>query len=70
MAVDVKQIALKLAEENAKVVISQIVKPLAMEFIQNSPNKIDDVLLPFIDLLEKALLEAADKIHAEAPKAE
>jgi len=62
MGVDVKKIGLELAEQNLKVVISQIVKPLAAEYIQNSPNKIDDVVLPFIDLLEKALLEAADKI--------
>lgn len=61
--VDVKKIALKLAEENAKVVISEIVKPMAVEYIQNSPTKIDDIVLPFIDMLEKALLEAADKIE-------
>jgi hypothetical protein len=62
MPVDVKKIGLELAEQNLKVVISQIVKPLAVEYIQNSPNQIDNVILPFVDMLEKALLEAADKI--------
>lgn len=62
MGVDVKKIGLELAEQNLKVVISQIVKPLAVEYIQNSPNQIDNVILPFVDMLEKALLEAADKI--------
>ena len=62
MAVDVKKIGLELAEQNLKIVISQIVKPLAVEYIQNSPNQIDNIILPFVDMLEKALLEAADKI--------
>lgn len=62
MGVDVKKIGLELAEQNLKVVISQIVKPLAVEYIQNSPNSIDNVILPFVDMLEKALLDAADKI--------
>ena len=25
-------------------------------------NKVDDVILPFVDMLEKALLDASDKI--------
>jgi len=62
MGVDIKKIGLELAEQNLKVVISQIVKPLAVEYIQNSPNKIDDIVLPFVDMLEKAMIEAADKI--------
>lgn len=60
--VDAKAIALKLAEENLKVIIKEIVKPMAVEYIQKSENKYDDIILPFVDMLEKAILEAADKI--------
>jgi hypothetical protein len=35
---------------------------LALEYIQNSPNKIDDILTPFVDQIEAALLAAVDKI--------
>jgi hypothetical protein len=62
MVVDIKKIGLELAEQNLKVLIAQVVKPLAVEYIQNSPTKIDDAVLPFVDMLEKALLEMAEKI--------
>lgn len=65
MSVDVKKVALKLAEENLKVVVQEIIKPLAIEAIQKSETKIDDILLPFVDQIEKALLEAASKIDGE-----
>lgn len=65
MAVNVKQVALKLAEENAKVVISQIVKPMLEQYIIDTENKYDDLLLGFMAQLEKGLLDMAEKIHSE-----
>ena len=65
MAVDVKKIALGLGEEMVKQLIQQALKPLAAEYIAASPNKIDDVILPFLEMVESALLAAADKIDGE-----
>lgn len=62
MAIDAKQVLLKLGEANAKALIKELLRPMAEEYINASPNKIDDILLPFMDHLEKALLVAADKI--------
>jgi hypothetical protein len=62
MAVDVKKIALKLAEENAKVVITEIVKPMLEQYIIETENKYDDLLLGFMAQLEKGLLDMAEKI--------
>lgn len=65
MDLNVKDIAMKLLEQNAKVIVSEIVKPLAIEMINKSETKIDDILLPFVDQIEKAVLQLADKIHEE-----
>lgn len=65
MDLNVKDIAMKLLEQNAKVIVSEIVKPLAVEMINKSETKIDDILLPFVDQIEKAVLQLADKIHEE-----
>lgn len=66
MAVDVKKVLLNLGEENAKVLIKEVIKPLAADYIAASPNKIDDILLPFLDQVEAALIGLADKIDGEA----
>jgi hypothetical protein len=65
MAVDVKKVLLNLGEENAKILIKDVLRPLAQDYIQNSPSKIDDIVLPFLDMIEKAMLEAVDKIDNE-----
>lgn len=62
---DVKKIGLEIGEDVVKSVISKVVKPYAQDYILKSENKIDDILLPFLDSLEKALLELADKIDNE-----
>lgn len=62
---DVKKIGLNLGEDVVKTVISQVVRPYAEYYIEQSPNKIDDIILPFMEQLEKALLEIADKIDGE-----
>jgi regulator of PEP synthase PpsR (kinase-PPPase family) len=62
---DIKKIGLNLSEDVVKVVIKQIVRPYAEYYIEQSPNKIDDIILPFLDQIEKALLEVADKIDGE-----
>ncbi len=65
MAVDVKKVLLNLGEENAKVLIKDVLRPLAAEYIAASPNPIVHVLEPFIEMLEQALLKAADQIDGE-----
>jgi regulator of PEP synthase PpsR (kinase-PPPase family) len=62
---DVKTIGLNLGEDVVKTVISKVVRPYAEYYIEQSPNKIDDIILPFMEQLEKALLEIADKIDGE-----
>lgn len=61
MAVDVKAVALRLAESNAKVLIHEVLKPLAAEKIAENPA-LAAILLPFLDQVEALLLVAADKI--------
>lgn len=62
---DVKKVLINLAEENAKVLVHEVLKPLAQEYIAKSPNKVDDILLPFMDEVEKALLNLVDQIDGE-----
>lgn len=63
---EVKTVLLNLAEENTKVIWKQIIRPLAEEKIKASENKLDDILLPFMDQLEMAVFEFVDKIDGEA----
>lgn len=62
---DVKKAALNVAEDSVKSLLSNVVKPFAADYIQKSPNKIDDILLPFLDSLEAELLKYVDKIDNE-----
>lgn len=62
---DLKKAGLNIAEDLVKNVVKDIVRPYAEKYISDSPNKIDDILLPFLDQLEAALLAAADKIDGE-----
>lgn len=65
MAVDAKKVLLNMAEENVKVIIQQVVRPLAEEAILKSENKIDDILLPFVAQIEEAVLKLADNVDGE-----
>lgn len=65
MSVDVKKVLLNLAEENAKVLIKDVLHPVAEEYIKNSPSKIDDIILPYLAAVEAALLGLVDKIDGE-----
>lgn len=65
MAVDVKKVLLSLGEENAKVIVKDLLRPLAVEFVLKSENKIDDIILPFLDMVEGELLKLVDKIDGE-----
>lgn len=65
MALDLKKAGLNIGEDLIKAVVKDIVRPFAEQKIQESENKIDDILLPFLDQLEAALLAAADKIDGE-----
>ena len=62
MEFDLKQALLHLGEQNAKLLMQTVVKPLAQKYISESENKIDDILLPFLDMLEAEVLKIADKI--------
>jgi len=65
MALDLKQAGLSIGEDTIKAVVKDIVRPFAAEYIAKSENKIDDLLLPFLDQLEAALLGLADKIDGQ-----
>lgn len=64
MALDIKAAGLGIAEDTVVAVIKKIVRPFAEDVIQNSENKIDDIILPFLDQLEAALVGLAEKIDA------
>ena len=61
----VKDILLNLAEDNVKALIKDVVRPYAEYYVATSENKIDDIILPFMQQLEDALLGLADKIDGE-----
>lgn len=65
MALDLKKAALAIGEDTLKAVIKDIVRPFAEQKIIESPNQYDNLLLPFLDQLETALLQAVDKIDGE-----
>lgn len=65
MALDLKKAGLSIAEDTVKAVIKDIVRPYAAEYILKSENKVDDILLPFLDQLEAALVQLADKLDGE-----
>lgn len=62
---DLKVVGLNIAEDAAKAVIKNIVRPYAEYYVAQSENKIDDIILPFIGQLEAALLDFADKIDGD-----
>ncbi len=67
---DIKTLGAKLGEELVKSVISEIVRPYAEYYILKSETKLDDIMLPFLQQLEDALVDMADKIHDDAEAAE
>lgn len=62
---DLKKLGLELAEDTVQAAISKIVKPYALWYVTQTENKIDDILIPFVDQLEQALVEAADQIDGK-----
>ncbi len=62
---DLKKALLNLGEEGVKSVIHDFLRPEAEKYIKDSANKVDDIILPFLDQIEAALLAAADKIDGE-----
>lgn len=65
MEFDVKKASLNVGEDMVKMVIKNIIRPYAEVYVKNSENKLDDMILPFLDQLEKGLIELADKIDGE-----
>ncbi len=59
---DIKKQSHILLEKMTRSMISDVLMPFAEEYIAKSENKIDDILLPFLGELERALIEAADNI--------
>jgi regulator of PEP synthase PpsR (kinase-PPPase family) len=62
---DIKKLGLNVAESVAEMVVKDIVRPYAEYYIAQSENKIDDIMLPFLDQLEAALVEMIDKMDGE-----
>lgn len=62
---DIKQVGLGIAEDTVKAVIKNIVRPYGEYYIKKSENKVDDILLPFLDQIEEALIKFADKIDGQ-----
>lgn len=62
---DLKKAGMSIAEDAVKAAVKDIVRPYAEYYIAQSENKIDDVLLPFMDQLEAAILDVADEIDGE-----
>jgi len=62
---DVKKVLVNLGEDAAKTVVKEVVRPYAEYYILQSPNKIDDIILPFLDQLESAIVDMLDKIDGE-----
>lgn len=62
---DIKKAGLNIAEDTVVAVVKNIVKPFAAEYIAKSSSKVDDILLPFLDQLESALIGLADRIDSE-----
>lgn len=64
MAVEIKKVLLNMAEENAKVLLQQVVKPLLEEKIAANPM-LAPVLLSLLAELEKAALGLIDQLDGE-----
>lgn len=62
---DLKKAGLNIAEDAVKAAVKSVVRPYAEYYIAQSENKIDDILLPFLDQLEAAIIEVADEIDGE-----
>jgi hypothetical protein len=65
MSFDLKKALLNLAEENAKTLTKDVVRPLIEQAIKDSKNQIDDLALPYLDQIQTVLLSYMDKIDGE-----
>jgi len=57
-----KALGMKHVELLAEDLLSEVIKPFAMQKIQESENKIDDILLPFLDSLAAEIKKFVDQI--------
>ena len=62
---DVKKALLNIGEDSAVRLVREVIRPLAEDYIKKSPNKIDDIVLPFMDMIEDAMVDAIDMIDGE-----
>lgn len=60
-----KQMLLSMGEDMVKNVYINVLKPMMKEMIKDSDNKYDDLILPFIDDIDKVMLPLIDKIDGE-----
>lgn len=63
--VDVKKVLLNLGEENAKILLKELVRPLMQQYAEEKFPAVAPVLAPFFDQLEAGGLVLIDKIDGE-----
>jgi hypothetical protein len=59
-----KQNGLDLAEDTAKMAVKAVFKVLP-EIVKETENKMDDILIPLISVVEKPVMELLDKIDGQ-----
>ena len=62
---ELKDALKNVGEDTLKAIVHNVVRPLIEDIIAKSPNKVDDLLLPFIPSLEAELLKLIDQIDGE-----
>lgn len=67
---DLKKEALSIGEAAVIEALEKIAKPYAKFLIEQSENKYDDLLLPFVDELIEAVKSQVDKLDGEVDIAE
>lgn len=62
---DQQQLIKSAAEKMALIALDDVLMPIAKEMIEQSENKWDDMILPFLDQVREKLAEAIDQIDGE-----
>jgi hypothetical protein len=60
-----KQALLNIGEDSAMRLVKEVIRPMAEQYIRDSENEIDDIILPFLGMIEAQLLSLIDRIDGE-----